>query len=163
MLFFGYKTKTERIIRDIIFIALGVLFLFFPNSWFSGAAFLVGVRILGVILLLLGALEVVVLLGAMSVTGVGFVPFLLAVGTVLFGFAMLFADGDNHYLFIKLVSGIALLWYGVTDLISGWKINKAIDEYEIRRTKEAPRQSAPEEFTVSDPSSVKEVEYRKED
>lgn len=163
MLFFGYKTKTERIVRDVIFIALGVLFLFFPNSWFSGAAFLVGIRILGVILLLLGVLEVVVLLGAMAVGGVGLVPFLLAVGTVLFGFAMLFSEGDRNYLFVKLVSGLALLWYGITDLISGRKIDKAIDEYEIRRTKEAPKQTSPEEFTVSDPDAVKEVEYRKED
>lgn len=163
MLFFGYKSKAERIIRDVLFIALGVMFLFFPNSWFSGAAVIVGIRILGIILLLLGALEVVVLLGALAVTSVGFVPFLLAIGSVLFGFAMLFSDGDGNYWFIKLISGLALLWYGITDLISGWKINKAIDEYEIRRTKEAPQQKAPEAFTVSDPSSVKEVEYRKED
>ena len=163
MIFFGYKTKTERIIRDVIFIALGVLFLFFPKLWFTQAAVIVGIRILGVILLMLGGLEVIVLMGAMSLTGVGFLPFLLAVGTVLFGLAMLFADGEKHYLLIKFLSGLALLWYGLTDLLSGWKINKAIDEYEIHRTKEAPQQNAPEEFTVSHPDSVKEVEYRKED
>ena len=143
MIFFGYKTRTERIIRDIIFIALGVLFLFFPNHWFSGAAFLLGIRIIGVILLLLGALEVIVLLGAMSVTGVGFLPFLLGIGTVLFGFT---------------------LWYGLSDAISGWKIAKAVDEYEIKRTKQAPRQPSSDEFTISeDLGEVKEVEYRKED
>ena len=162
MIFFGYKTRTERIIRDIIFIALGVLFLFFPNHWFSGAAFLLGIRVIGVILLLLGALEVIVLLGAMSVTGVGFLPFLLGIGTVLFGFTLLFTDGD--FRFLKWISGFALLWYGLSDAISGWKIAKALDEYEIKRTKQAPRQPSSDEFTISeDLGEVKEVEYRKED
>ena len=163
MIFFGYKSRAHRIIRDVIFIVLGVLFLFFPDTWFSAAALIVGIRILGVVLLLLGALEVVVLLGAMSLTGVGFLPFLLAVGTVLFGFALLFADSDGHYWWIKIISGIALLWYGLSDLLSGWKIGKAVDEYEIHRTKEPEPQPEGDGFTDMDLDSVKEVEYRKED
>ncbi len=161
MFFFGYKTKKERIIRDVIFVALGVLFLFFPDTWFSAAAMVVGIRVLGAILLGLGVLEVIVLLGAMSLTGVGFLPFLLGVGTILFGFSLLFADGDFKW--IKIISGIALLWYGLSDLVSGWKIGRAVDEYEIKRTKEAPQQPSADEFTVSDLDSVKEVEFRKED
>jgi uncharacterized membrane protein HdeD (DUF308 family) len=163
MIFFGYKSKTHRIVRDVIFILLGVLFLFFPDTWFSAAALMVGIRILGVVLLLLGALEVVVLLGAMSLTGVGFVPFLLAVGTVLFGFALLFADGDGNYWWIKIISGIALLWYGLSDLLSGWKIGRAVDEYEIHRTKPPVQEPEEEAFTPSELDSAKEVEYRKED
>ncbi|MBR5699716.1 MAG: hypothetical protein IKX37_01335 [Bacteroidales bacterium] len=163
MIFFGYKSRTHRIIRDVIFIVLGVLFLFFPDTWFSATALIVGIRILGVVLLMLGALEVIVLLGAMSLTGVGFMPFLLAVGTVLFGFAMLFADREGNYWFIKLISGLALLWYGLSDLLSGWKISKAVDEYEIHRTKEPDPQPEEEGFDDLDLGSVKEVEYRKED
>ena len=163
MIFFGYKSRTHRIIRDVIFIVLGVLFLFFPDTWFSAAALIVGIRILGVVLLLLGALEVIVLLGAMSLTGVGFLPFLLAVGTVLFGFAMLFADKEGNYWLVKLLSGLALLWYGLSDLLSGWKIGKAVDEYEIHRTKAPDPQPEEDGFDDLDLGSVKEVEYRKED
>lgn len=163
MILFGYKTKKERIIRDIIFIALGILFLFFPGGWFSSAVFLIGIRIIGVILLLLGLLEGIVLYGAMSLTGVGFLPFVMALGTILFGLLMLFTSGE--FKLLKWICGIALLWYGLSDLISGWKIAQAVDEYEIKRTREAPRQQPSSEgFTISgDLDSVKEAEYRKED
>lgn len=164
MLFFGYKTRKERIIRDIIFLALGVLFLFFPESWFSGAVILFSLRLIGAILILLGGLEVFVLIGAMSITRVGLTPVLLAVGTLLFGFTLLFMDGDGHYFWIKLIAGIGLLWYGISDLISGWKIGKAYDEYEIHRTKQAPEETPQQDgFTVGDLGDVKEVDYRKED
>lgn len=166
MIVFGYKNKAERILRGLIFAALGIMFLFFPDTWVSGAAFLIGVRLIGLILVVLGGFEVVVLLGALSVSGVGFLPFLLGIGTVLLGLSMLFTDSD--FRFIKFLAGLALLWYGISDLISGWKIGRAIEEYEIKRTKEA-QPSQPDSpassgtLTVSDLDAVKDAEFRKEE
>lgn len=161
MFVFGYKTRSERVIRDAVCIALGALFLFFPESWFSGAAVLFGVKLAGLILVVLGGIEFFALLGAMAVTGVGFLPFALSIGSVVFGLSMLFSDGK--FPIVKFLGGIALLWYGISDLISGWKIAKAIDEYEIKRTKEAPQQPSSDEFTATDLESAKEVDFRKED
>jgi hypothetical protein len=92
---------------------------------------------------------------------IGFLPFALSIGSVVFGLSMLFSDGK--FPIVKFLGGIALLWYGISDLISGWKIAKAIDEYEIKRTKEAPQQPSSDEFTATDLESAKEVEFRKED
>ena len=161
MIFFGYKNKTGRIIRGLIFAAFGILLLFFPNSWFSGAAMLLATRILGVLLMVCGGLELLVLVGARSVMEMGFVPFLLAAGTIALGVALMMADGEMK--FLKLFAGAALLWYGIGDLVSGWKIGRAIDEYEIKRTREVPKQPSSDEFTVSDLDNAKEVEFRKED
>ena len=161
MIFFGYKNKAGRIVRGLIFAALGVLFLFFPGSWFSGAAMLIVTRVLGVLLMLFGGFELLVLIGARSVMEMGLLPFLLAAGTVALGVSLLMADGDMR--FLKLIAGGALLWYGIGDLVSGWKIGRAIDEYEIKRTREAPKQPSSDEFTVSDLENAKEVEFRKED
>ena len=47
---------------------------------------------------------------------------------------------------ISLIAGISLLIYGVSELLSSWKMKKAIDEYE-----------------VMDVKGAKDVEYEKVD
>ncbi|MBQ8839686.1 MAG: hypothetical protein IJ005_10270, partial [Bacteroidales bacterium] len=59
---------------------------------------------------------------------------------------------------ISLVAGIALLLYGVSELMSSWKMKKAIDEYEITRTAD-PVSKPAENSSVE----VKDVEYEKVD
>ena len=57
-----------------------------------------------------------------------------------------------------MVAGIALLIYGVSELLSSWKMKKAIDEYEISRMpQEQPSQQ------TQDSVPVKDVEYEKVD
>ena len=57
---------------------------------------------------------------------------------------------------MSLFAGLALILYGVSELISSWKMKKAINEYEIHRTSEP----APAEEVVAE---VKDVEYEKVD
>ena len=60
--------------------------------------------------------------------------------------------------FITLVAGIALLVYGVSDLISTWKMRKAMKEYEIRFNESS---SASASGSGSPMDNVKDVDYEK--
>jgi hypothetical protein len=56
-----------------------------------------------------------------------------------------------------VIAGAALIIYGVSELLSSWKMKKAIDEYEIKFPSE---KSAPKS---EEGSQVKDVEYEKVD
>ena len=58
---------------------------------------------------------------------------------------------------IGVIAGAALIVYGASELLSSWKMKKAIDEYEIRFPSEKP-ETEPEEDV-----QVKDVEYEKVD
>ena len=58
---------------------------------------------------------------------------------------------------VGTVAGAALIIYGVSELLSSWKMRKAMDEYEIRQgPKEEPQQE-------SQAPDVKDVDYEKVD
>jgi hypothetical protein len=59
---------------------------------------------------------------------------------------------------IGVVAGACLIVYGVSELLSSWKMKKAIDEYEIHQTR--PSQPSEPETPMAD---VKDVEYEKVD
>ena len=70
---------------------------------------------------------------------------------------------------ITLVAGIALLVYGVSDLISTWKMQKAMKEYEVRFGEESsartdsPDASGASSDSAADMSGVRDVDYEKVD
>ena len=58
---------------------------------------------------------------------------------------------------IGVIAGAALIVYGASELLSSWKMKKAIDEYEIRYPQ-------PEDKSGEEPvGDVKEVDYEKID
>ena len=58
---------------------------------------------------------------------------------------------------IGVIAGAALIVYGASELLSSWKMKKAIDEYEIKFPSEKPAPKAEKE------PQVKDVEYEKVD
>ena len=59
---------------------------------------------------------------------------------------------------IGVIAGVALIIYGASELLSSWKMKKAIDEYEIKFPSEKPAPKAEEDI-----HQVKDVEYEKVD
>jgi len=104
---------------------------------------------IGVLLVLLGILQIVVLTGAMSFVGLGFMTFVLSGVCVLLGAMLIWSPFGTKVM--GILAGFALVWYGVAELIGAWKIGQAIDEYE----KVKPR--------ITDLSSAKEAEFTEVD
>ena len=62
---------------------------------------------------------------------------------------------------IGAFAGAALIVYGASELLSSWKMNKVMKEYEFRQTEKLDEQPAEEEETV--PTEVRDVEFEKVD
>lgn len=60
---------------------------------------------------------------------------------------------------MTMIAGAALIIYGASELLSSWRMKKAIDEYEIHQ---APVKEKPEQ-PENPLSDVKDVEYEKVD
>lgn len=142
--------------NTVVDIVLGIIIFMFPAQVANIVMFL-----LGLMLLVFGFFQVVALLSANRVMPVGifaFVfPMLCAIGGVL---VMVHPFGLGSM--ITLVAGISLLVYGVSELISSWKMHKAMKEYEIRFSTDASAKSAsrPSDSVSGD---VKDVDYEKVD
>ena len=58
---------------------------------------------------------------------------------------------------VGIVAGVALIIYGVSELLSSWKMRKAIDEYEIKFP------SGKDQKKDNPVHDVKDVDYEKVD
>ena len=155
-LFMGYKNRQNGTMGLMGFnggvdILLGVLLFLFPG-------FVAGlmIYILGFALLCFGIFQLVALVSANRVMRVGGGSFVLPViVTLAGGFLILKPSFIGEA--IGVIAGAALIVYGVSELLSSWKMKKAIDEYEIRYPGE---KSAPK---TEDEPQVKDVDYEKVD
>lgn len=145
--FVGYRNKANGTMglmgfNAVVDIILGVLLFMFPG-------FVAGLLIylIAFILICFGFFQMVSLFSANRVMKVGLLsyvlPFLvLAAGIFLITKPSFLGEA------IGVVAGACLIVYGVSELLSSWKMKKAIDEYEIHQ---APM------------TDVKDVEYEKVD
>lgn len=154
----GYKSKGMCILRDVVALALGITFIFFPEAVLTKVL----VKILGGLLALLGIFQLVAAVGAMSLVGMGFLTFVFDGIVVLLGISLIFSDFGLGTL--GLLAGIGLIWYAIADLISLWKVRQAMNEYEIRYEKKPEQPVDDDSFRVSDDTllNAKDVEYKKE-
>ncbi len=136
-------------------LALGLL-LFFNPQWIVGVI----VYAIGIILILLGGLQLLVLAGAMSLLGAGFSSLILSICAIVGGAFLLFNPFAINVM--SVIAGCFLLVYGVAEIISMFKMSKAKEEFEIRRTAAATNPNAPE-IGSSDLTDAKEVSYEKVD
>ena len=134
-------------------IALGLL-LFFNPQWIAGAI----VYAIGIVLILFGGLQLIALAGAMSLLGAGFSSLLLSVLAVVGGAFLLFNPFTINVM--SIIAGCLLIVYGVAELISAFRMQKAREEFEIRR---AGMPSGPNvrETGSTSLADAKEVTYEK--
>ena len=134
-------------------IALGLL-LFFNPQWIAGVI----VYAIGIILILFGGLQLLALAGAMSLLGAGFSSLLLSILAVVGGAFLLFNPFTINVM--SIVAGCLLIVYGIAELISAFRMEKAMAEFEIRRTEYSVNPNA----KITTPASLedaKEVSFEK--
>ena len=152
-LVYGVKKNKEQgmyqllVINACLDIILGLL-LYFNPQWIAGII----IYLIGIVLILFGALQLLALSGTLSMLGAGFSSLILSVCAIVGGAFLLF-----NPLSIKVMSVIAgffMVLYGVSEIVSTYRIGKARSE--------AP--STPmNQIDVSGIGDAKEVEYEKVD
>jgi len=141
------KLMNFNAIVDIVIAAL--LFMF------NGFVAKLIIYLIGFVLLGFGIFQIIALVSANRVLKVGTWSFVMPSLVAISGGFLLF-NPDFAEASMSLFAGLALILYGVSELISSWKMKKAINEYEIHRTSEP----APAEEVAAE---VKDVEYEKVD
>ena len=141
------KLMTFNAVVDVLIAAL--LFLF------SGAVADLIIYLIGFVVLGFGIFQLIALISANRVSKVGIFALVMPVLVIGAGAFLLF-NPEFIKSSVSLVAGIALLIYGASELLSSWKMKKAMDEYEITRVP----QDKPAEEPVAE---VKDVDYEKVD
>lgn len=141
------KLMTFNAVVDVVIAAL--LFLF------SGSVANLIIYLIGFVVLGFGIFQLIALISANRVSKVGVMALVMPVLVIGAGAFLLF-NPEFIKSSISLFAGIALLIYGVSELLSSWKMKKAIDEYEITRM--------PQDKPAEEPlAEVKDVDYEKVD
>lgn len=153
----GLKKKNDSTSKLMNFNAvvdiLIAAFLFLFNGFVANLI----IYLIGFVLLGFGIFQLVALISANKVAKVDLWSFVFPVLVIGSGAFLLF-NPEFTKASISMVAGIALLIYGVSELLSSWKMKKAIDEYEISRM---PQEQPSQQTQGSVP--VKDVEYEKVD
>ena len=143
-------------VNAVVDILIGVL-LFLNPGWV--ARFII--TLIGIVLILFGGLQLLALAGTMSLLGTGFGTLILSVCAVVGGAFLLFSPFGERIM--GICAGSFLVLYGVSELISSWRIRKAKEAYEIRfNTREEP-QPDQDIIETAGLDDAKEVDYTKVD
>lgn len=135
----------------LVDVLLGLFLFVFPGFVAKFMIYLIGFA-----LLTFGVVQILALASARKLTGLGFGAFVLpAIVTLVGGFILFNPFAESV---MVMITGAALVVYGASELLSSWRMKKAIDEYEIRQApeKETPVQENPM-------TEVKDVDYEKVD
>ena len=146
------STKPLMVTNAVFDLLIGVV-LFIFNSFFADLF----IYVIGFILLAFGVFQIIALSSANRILGVGWFSFLMPVLVAAAGVFLLF-NPVFAKAWICIMAGAALVVYGLSELISSWKMKKAIDEYEIHRVQ--PKPEPQEDNSVGD---IKDVDYQKVD
>lgn len=146
----GFSLMVTNTAVDII---LGIIIFIFPAEVAGVVMFIIGLALFA-----FGMFQILALASANRVMRVGFVSFLLPVLCSIGGALVIFKPfGIASWL--TLVVGIVLLVYGASELVSTWKVRKAMKEYEIRLDPSVRKDGARESIGAD----VKDVPYEKVD
>ena len=153
----GYKNRQNNQlplmgVNGIVDIVIALLVFIFPNFVAGLIVYLIGFVLIG-----FGLFQLITLASANKVLKVGVAAFVMPILVLLAG-AFLLARPTFIGSAVGVVAGAALIVYGATELLSSWKMKKAIDEYEIRQTR--TDEPAEQENPLAD---VKDVDYEKVD
>ena len=178
MITFGFRNRFGGLLRAVVAVALGVVMVAFPATSLVVivkivAAFLIASGVVSLIFGIVnranGGLALMVTNTVVDIV-LGVIVFIFpeeVAGVVMFLLGLLLMVGGAMVLFhpfglgkfITLVAGIALLVYGVSDMISTWKMRKAMKEYEIRFNTSSSSASGSKDTPAMD--DVKDVDYEK--
>ena len=109
----------------LVDLVLGLLMFIFPGVI---ARFMI--YLIGFVLLVFGIVQLLALISARRAVGMGFGMFILPIIVTLIGGFILFNPFAESVM--TMIAGAALIVYGASELLSSFKMKKAIDEYEIK-------------------------------
>ena len=115
------------------------------------------IYLIGFVLLGFGIMQILALVSAKRVMGLGLGAFILPIAVTLVGGFLLFNPFAESVM--VMIAGAAIIVYGASELLSSWKMKKAIDEYEIHQAPAQEQPSMPENTL----DNIKDVEYEKVD
>lgn len=157
---YGYVNRkngamTLMSVNAAVDIVIGLLLYLFPTA-VAGVI----VTLIGVAVLIFGIIQLIVLTGTLSLVGMGGFSLILCIFALIGGITLLFNPFSERVM--SLLAGILLIVYGVSDLISIFRVQKAKEAYEIKfREGRDPRDNDDDDVPPS-LADVKDVEYRKE-
>ena len=156
-LFVGLKDKKNSALPLMMFnaaanICIGLLLFIFPGFVAKFIIYLIGFA-----LLVFGIMQLVTLFSTRGVVAMGVLAYVLPALVTMLGAFMLFNPFAESVM--STMAGVALIIYGASELLSSWKMKKAVEEYEIHMTQET-KQAAPEDMSGVE---IKDVDYEKVD
>ncbi len=156
-LFVGLKDKENSALPLMMFnaavnISIGLILFIFPGFVARFIIYLIGFA-----LLVFGIMQLMTLFSARQMVAVGAVAYALPALVTVLGAFMLFNPFAESVM--STMAGVALIIYGASELLSSWKMKKAVDEYEIHMTQQADQASSEDVDEVE----VKDVDYEKVD
>ena len=151
----GYRNRVNGTMslmgfNGVVDIVLGLLLFLFPGFVSGLLIYLIAFALIG-----FGLFQMVGLFSANRVMRVGLWSFVMPFLVFAAGMFLMMKPSFVGEA-IGVVAGASLIIYGVSELLSSWKMRKAIDEYEIHQTG-AAKSSKPE----NGPVDVKDVDYEK--
>lgn len=164
-LIYGYTNRQSGAlsllsVNAAVDVVVGLVLFLFPH----GVAHLI-TTLIGVALLIFGLLQMLVLSGTLSLVGSGLYSMVLS-GIAIVGGAILVFNPFSQAV-MSIIAGAALIFYGVSELMSSWRVEKAEKAYEVKygqHTEEEPYVSEGKtELDTSGISDAKEVDYEKVD
>lgn len=155
-LIFGYVNRQNgglplMLTNTVVDIILGVVIFMFPAQVASVVMF-----VIGLVLMLFGIFHISALLSANKVISVGMWAYIMPVLCTVGG-AMVIFHPFGLGKFLTVVVGIALLLYGLSELVSSWNMHRAMKEYEIKFSDSTDRQKNDKTGN----QEVKDVDYEK--
>ncbi len=136
----------------IVDVLIGLILFMFPGGVARFIIYLIGFSLLA-----FGIIQLIALASARRIMNMGMGVFVLPAVVTIVGGVILFNPFAPSVM--VMIAGAALIVYGASELLSSWKMKKAIDEYEIHQAPK-PEQPQEQEDQLAD---VKEVEYEKVD
>ena len=135
------------ITNAVVDIAIGVVLFIFPKEVADILLILIGI-----LALVFGIAQLVILISASRVVNSGPGIFVLPVLCMIGGIILLTKPSDSRDVLV-LLSGIVVLVYGVSEFVATWKMNRAMKAFE---SESREGDSAKEEM-----SGAKDVDYEK--
>ena len=153
----GYRHRSNGTMglmgfNGVVDIILGLMLFMFPG-FVSGLL----IYVIAFILICFGLFQIVGLISANRVMRIGLWSFVMPLLVLAAGVFLITKPAFVGEA-IGVVAGASLIVYGASELLSSWKMRRAMNEYEIRQT--GVSTSARQEDVTPD---VKDVEYEKVD
>lgn len=150
----GLKKKNDSTSKlmnfnAVVDLVIAALLFIFNNAVANLIIYLIGFVLAG-----FGIVQIIALISASRVTGTSLWEFLMPVLVTAAGI-FLIVNPDFIKSSVSIFAGIGLLLYGVSELISSWKMKKAIDKYNITRVE--PKTGLHDDVQEQ---NVKDVDYR---